>query len=221
MKIMKNLKIKSKLLLGLWSLNALIIIISILSALFLIGSNNRTNEMFNKNVIAAETLGEIESNFQKQWSLLRNLILFDEKSPVYKKTVEALSSSNTEIMKHFDEYQKTTTEKKLVSNFNSIKILYTTDFSKLKTKLLDLTSKNLKDDAKQALALAEKVSLDSEQMLTSITALDKKYAQNSLETSKTKFKLSLMIFGSIAVFAIIWVILITKYFDKLISYNFV
>jgi len=215
---MKNLKIKHKLLISFASLSILIAVIVCFSLATLLESNQKADELLKTTLTKTETMSTMRKNFEQQWGLLKDLILFEPDSVVYNEAIDLLNTKEEEIQAAFITYEPLISSNKTIKgNFESMRILYANDFITLKNKVIEMTQNGENEDASKLLRLNVRLSSNLQEMHDSISFADNKITDEMTASIEAGFYRNIFVFSVICLFALVFIFFVLRYLSYIIT----
>lgn len=211
---MKDAKISKKLFLGFGSLGLSLILFACIAFYGVMMANSRTESLYKQNLIAIDSVGEMQESFQEQRAILRSFILFDPSSDTYRTSVARLNECNAGMNAAFSKYSATVTEKEDRELFEKAKKIYSNDFKTFKAELKALTDKKDTAAALKKLTDAAQINTDLSYIFEQLTTLNDTYANQTLEKSRIGIILVLIVGVILFPYAILLTLFLVKYFRK-------
>ena len=118
---MKDFKIGKKLFVAFGSIGIILLIICGSSLYAIFSANIRTQDLYNSNVVAIDSVGEMREVFQEERALTRDLVLYDSSSEDYKKTIAKIEACDSDMQLHLTNMNQLLQQKKTKPFLNKLK----------------------------------------------------------------------------------------------------
>ncbi len=139
---MKNMKISAKLIIGFIIVILLACIVGGVGIVGMSQINTADDTMYHYNLLPIEYIGEIDANYQTQRSTMRDIVMYPTEHPGYQTAIDKLKGLETRMQELFVLYEPTATDPEDQKQFGVIKETYNTQFTNMKTKVLELGAVN-------------------------------------------------------------------------------
>lgn len=208
---MKDFSIRKKLIFAFSSMTLLLFISACLALYGVIKGDFRSEELYNKNLVAIDSVGKMRESFQEQRALLRSFILFDSSSEDYKTSVARLAECDTIMNAAFDEYNTTISVTENLNLFEKTKALYNNEFKTLKAELKVKADKNDSAGALKSLKAGTQINTDLSNYFNNMGELNRTYASSAIKDARIAVIIALVISIIFILFSVTWNVVIIRY----------
>jgi len=132
---MKNMKVSYKLIVSFMIITLLAIAIGVIGLVGMYSINAADDELYNKNVVALSSIGNIREVLQDQRVQLRNYALYAGDSAKVQEINNTVTALDREIQANFLTYQDTIVDESAETSYYYAKRLYDNDFKFFKENI--------------------------------------------------------------------------------------
>lgn len=184
MNFFKNLKIRTRLILGFIIIITLILILGISSVKNSASLNLNVSQLYNQNLLSVSNLKELKENLI---DIRANMLLVVYEPKELQNSIsyiEDLKIKNNEIMLNYEKIPMLNDEKLIYSDFKKL----LTNYRTYRENLIDLAKQGKINEAKELFPAVGKVREEMFVKLNSLISLNEKTAKEKLENSNIMYK---------------------------------
>lgn len=184
MNFFKNLKIRTRLILGFIIIITLILILGISSVKNSASLNLNVSQLYNQNLLSVSNLKELKENLI---DIRANMLLVVYEPKELQNSIsyiEDLKIKNNEIMLNYEKIPMLNDEKLIYSDFKKL----LTNYRTYRDNLIDLAKQGKINEAKELFPAVGKVREEMFVKLNSLISLNEKTAKEKLENSNIMYK---------------------------------
>jgi len=177
---MKNIKVRSKLLIGFMSVLALAVIVGVTGVVGMIAIFDGETALYDENLAAIAAIGEIRESVATQRFLVRNAVLNAGNKATIDDVKTKLDAEEKKVQEHFEEYNATIVDESSETEYRNAQKVYNSTFQDFKTNVTALAYENF--DAAYAELYSSNYLGPVEKMVEELTTSSKNNEQWGVDT---------------------------------------
>ncbi|MBK1810477.1 MCP four helix bundle domain-containing protein [Clostridium sp. YIM B02505] len=217
MKSIKNMKIKTKLISGFIIVSLFITALGTIAAVNMNSINNRTGDMYSKNLIPSSDLAQVQKNLL----LIRSdllLMIYEKSTSKLEQRVSEISSLSDENTKLLNSYKTSTNNSEQQNIFNGLESTYIPKYAEGRSGIIKLVQEGKFDQASamvpEVTASREKVEADISKLIQLNKAEAEKANNENNKTFNSQLILMAVIVGLGTILAIVIGLIISNFINK-------
>ncbi|OCA97926.1 methyl-accepting chemotaxis protein [Clostridium beijerinckii] len=205
--MIKNLSIKTKLLIGFMSMVILIGITGFFGKFGLANTESSIEQIYSNNLQSIDNIHSIKENFLSEVRIINNVVLEQDSSKIETALhkLDAIRIKNSEIVDDYSKYTMSDDEKKDFDDFNSI---LEDKFSPEKDNIFQLLKAENYTEAKNKLSEFNKTIDTMSEKLDDLVEINQKQAEEAYNSNTDSYKITTNIMHGILLVGIVLAIAI-------------